>query len=86
MKQNQPEEILNVEINSPEKLIWEGQAKSVSSENSSGPFDILPYHANFITIIEDHPVKINTGLKIEEFHYTNAIIYASKNKVLIYTL
>ena len=78
--------LLEVEISSPDKQIWQGTAKSVSSVNTTGPFDILPFHANFISIIENHPIKINKGAKVEEFSFANAIIYASKNKVLIYTL
>ena len=77
---------MTVEIDSPEKQIWQGTALSVTSENSAGLFDILPMHANFITIIEKKPIKIKTAGKIEEFNFDNAIIYVSKNKVLIYTL
>jgi len=77
---------LTVEIASPENQIWEGSAVSVSSVNSAGPFDILPLHANFITIIENKPIKINTGTGIKEFSFPNAIIYSSKNRVVIYTL
>ena len=77
--------LLNVRISNPDKQIWEGQAKSVSSENLSGPFDILPLHANFITLIENKPIKIVTAEGKKEFTFPNAIIYASKNYVLIYT-
>ena len=61
------DQILFVEIASPEKQIWEGNALSVSSVNSAGPFDILPMHANFITIVENQSININTGAKIEKF-------------------
>ena len=77
---------LAVEINSPEKELWKGEALSVSSENLSGVFDILPFHANFITIIENKPIKIRTPEKMEEFNFSNAILYATKNKIIIYTL
>ena len=80
------DQILFVEIASPEKQIWEGNALSVSSVNSAGPFDILPMHANFITIVENQSININTGAKTEKFLFPNAIIYASRNKVIIYTL
>ena len=80
------ETLLEVAISSPDKQIWQGQAKTVSSVNSAGPFDILPMHANFISIIENQRIKINTGDKIQEYTFTNAIIYATKNRVLIYTL
>ena len=77
---------LSVEIASPEKQIWESKALSVSSVNSAGPFDILPMHANFITIVENQSININTGAKIEKFLFQNAIIYTTHNKVIIYTL
>ena len=77
--------ILNVQISNPDKQIWQGQAKSVSSVNSNGPFDILPLHANFITIIENQPIKIQTPEGQKEFQFPNAIIYTSKNTVQIYT-
>lgn len=79
-------DLLEVEIGSPDKQIWQGQAQSVSSINSMGPFDILPMHANFITIIENKTIKVKSMEKLEEFLFPNAIIYSSKNKVYIYTL
>jgi F-type H+-transporting ATPase subunit epsilon len=75
---------LQVRINSPEKVIWEGQADSVSSVNRDGPFDILPFHANFLTIIEKKPIKIQSEGKTEEYTFENSVIYAHKNSVYIY--
>lgn len=87
MPENQSsDKLLIVEINSPEKEIWSGHAYSISSVNSKGPFDILPLHSNFITIIENQAIKINTGAKIEEFNFKNAVLYVTNNKAIIYTL
>ena len=41
-----------VTITSPDERLWEGQAHSITTENSKGPFDILPGHPNFITMIK----------------------------------
>ena len=76
---------LQVRINSPEKLLWEGEAEWVSSVNVRGPFDILPLHANFISIIHDKSIKIKTDAGIKEYSFANSVIYANKNRVLIYT-
>jgi len=76
---------LHVRINSPEKIIWEGQAESVSSTNSHGPFDILQLHANFITIIENKLIIIKTSKESHEFTFPKAVMYTHKNEVLIYT-
>jgi F0F1-type ATP synthase epsilon subunit len=76
---------LMVKINSPEKVLWEGEAEWVSSVNSQGPFDILPFHTNFVTIIEDQKIRINTGKEITEYTFTHSVIYAHSNHVYIYT-
>lgn len=76
---------IHVRINSPEKVLWEGEADSVSSENSKGPFDILPLHANFITFIENKPILVRMENSTKEYKFDNSVIYASQNKVFIYT-
>lgn len=75
---------LSVKVNSPDQIIWEGRASAVSSINAKGPFDILPLHANFITIVENKPIKIKTKEKILEYKFTRAVIHISKNQVRIF--
>lgn len=76
-----------VRVASPEKIIWEGGAFAVSSKNSQGKFDILPHHANFLTIVEDQPIKISDKKKVlQEFRFPRALIYNRDNRVSIYTL
>lgn len=78
--------VLNVKINSPEKIIWEGEALSVSSENSDGKFDILPKHANFITFVQDKPIVIRTPDKEKVEHsFPRSVIYMHGDTVNIYT-
>jgi len=76
---------LRVKITSPQKVIWEGTANWVSSENSAGKFDILPMHANFITIIEGKPIKIKTDTGVMDYSYPRSVLFTQNNTVLIYT-
>lgn len=78
--------ILTVAINSPEKVIWEGRALSVTSTNSKGVFDVLPHHANFITIIENKPILIQTGTRTLTYTFRMCLMYARDNYVYAYTL
>jgi hypothetical protein len=55
--------VLNVKILSPTQTIFEGEAYSVSSANSAGNFDILPYHANFITMVQKVPIRLRVRKK-----------------------
>ncbi len=75
---------LSVRVITPEKLIWEGEARSVSSINNEGPFDILPLHTNFITIIENTPIKVDVRGAVQEYSFSRCVIYAHENKVTIY--
>lgn len=41
-----------VTVRDREKVIYEGQVLSVSGLNDVGPFDVLPSHENFITLLK----------------------------------
>lgn len=79
-------QLLQVKILNPNKIIFEGNARAVSSKSSLGPFDILPQHANLIALIQRNPiiVTLEDGKKMK-FEFPLAIIYNIKNVVKIYT-
>lgn len=78
--------ILQVRILSPKKMIFLGQAESISSTNSSGKFDILPQHANFITLVKNKPIIVTTkDGQQESFTFNLAIVLAINNAVTVYT-
>jgi F0F1-type ATP synthase epsilon subunit len=43
---------MHAKVYAPFKVYFDGQAFSVSAINQVGPFDILPHHRNFITLLE----------------------------------
>lgn len=76
-----------VTVRSPEKTVWEGDATAVSSENSSGTFDILAEHANFVTMLKkDAELSIlkADGMK-ERLSASEAILAVMQGNVKIYT-
>lgn len=76
---------LNVKIHTPSGILFSGEALSVSSANSVGAFDILPEHANFITIVENQPTIIRDNKQGHTFNFSLAIIHTLNNNVDIYT-
>lgn len=79
-------QLLHVRIISPQQLILETEALSVSSKNAQGPFDILPQHANFISIIENSPIVVRVpSQKPLTFNFPLAIVMVTANQVNIYT-
>lgn len=77
--------LLSVRISNPQRVIWEGEAEWISSENTQGAFDVLPMHANFITIITNKEIRVKTREKILTYTYPQSILYAHNNKVSVYT-
>jgi len=43
--------VMHVKVYSPSKTYFDELAGSISGENATGPFDILPHHHNFISLL-----------------------------------
>lgn len=65
--------MMHVKVYSPFKSYFDEPAYSISAENHTGPFDILPRHHNFMTLVSacelkivapsgDKTIRINRGL------------------------
>lgn len=77
-------DILSVEVRNPDTVLYSGPAVSVSSKNSIGPFDVLPQHENFISLLSDKIVIFKEKHQKQEIPNTSAIIKAKQNKVTIF--
>ena len=51
---------LNVKVWSPFKVYFDGEARAVSGVNETGPFDVLPQHRNFITLLSASELTLRT--------------------------
>jgi F-type H+-transporting ATPase subunit epsilon len=62
---SQLETAIRVTILNLDGVVYEGDAKALTSYNESGKFDVLPYHAPFISIISQEVIvhEIQGGIK-----------------------
>ena len=79
---------LNVEVLSPEKVIYKGPAVAISAVNNKGKFDVLFQHAQFISIINgDLIIHFNARYLIEPLNYINSdkinLLFNGNNKPLM---
>lgn len=80
------QETIQVKVISPKIEYFNGPALSVSSVNSAGPFDILPEHGNFITLVKSTPIIIRLPNKQQQtFTFPLAVFYTKKNVLTIFT-
>ena len=77
---------MRVLVVTPDLLIFQGEAVSVSSFNEKGPFDVLAQHKNFISLI-----KIMVRLhfkdgKMKEIPVERGIIRVYQNRTDVYLI
>lgn len=75
---------LYLEVKNAEKVLFQGYVNSFSSTNESGLFDILPYHANFFSIIKGKIVINNERDKKEIDIVDTGILKAMKNRIDVF--
>lgn len=81
------EESLQVKLFWPpfsEKEKFEGQAVSVSSENKVGEFDILPEHANFITLIFNDLTIHTASDEKKNYEFSRGVLEVAEGEVKIF--
>jgi len=85
MAEQDQEQLVHVRISRASDIVWEGEARSVSSENAMGDFDILPLHANMITVIDNKPITVvdATG-NTEQYTFKQSVVYVNQNAVHIF--
>lgn len=76
--------ILNVIARAPFEVYYEGPAEIVSAENKVGPFDVLPQHADFFSVLRPCTVTITTSADPVVFKINNGIITVRDNEVLLF--
>ena len=75
---------LTVVVRNKEKILFNGQAQTLSSVNDKGPFDILVQHENFITLIKKNIVIHITPKEKKEIQIENGLARIYDNKVFVY--
>lgn len=86
MTRTHKNELLTVNARAPFTVYYQGAAKVVSATNRIGPFDVLPGHADFFSVLTPGEVviEIDTADEPIVFHITNGIITVRNNEVLLF--
>ena len=75
---------LNVIARAPFQVYYEGPAEIVSAINRIGPFDVLPGHADFFSILQPCEVTIDKGDEYLTFVVSNGIITVRNDTVMLF--
>src|SRR4051812_36957804 len=75
---------MHVKVYSPFKIYFDGRAKSFSAVNDTGPFDILPGHTNFMTLVSPCEVIIRTANGENKIKIARAVMHVKANDIVVF--
>ena len=74
-----------VQVLSPTSVLYAGPALSVTSFNDKGRFDILPLHANFVSIIKKALyIKADNKFSKEILIEQGGVLHCRSNRVRVF--
>lgn len=76
--------VMHVKIYAPFKVYFDGEAHSVSAVNATGPFDILPKHHNFMTLISPCEIVVRTDRGEEKVAINRGIMHVKADDVVVF--
>ncbi|MDB5110724.1 MAG: synthase subunit epsilon [Mucilaginibacter sp.] len=76
---------MKLEILTPDKKVYEGEAASVTLPGTMGLFEILNHHAPIISTLQDGKLTVRGGSagKEEVFLIHGGVVEASNNNVVV---
>lgn len=76
---------LRIKIHSPFRTYFDGNAVSVSATNDTGPFDVLPQHHRFMTILNTGEVIVRSeNGKQQRYKIDRGIMHVRDDQVTVF--
>ena len=75
---------MHVKVYAPFKVYFDGEAHSVSAVNETGPFDILPRHHNFMTLLSPCVIVVRGMHGDEQITIQRGIMHVKADQVIVF--
>jgi F0F1-type ATP synthase epsilon subunit len=76
---------LHIKIHSPFRTYFDGIGLSISATNDTGPFDILPNHHRFMTILNQGEIVVRgDDEKQQVYKIDRGIMHVRDNQVTVF--
>lgn len=73
-----------VKVYAPFQIFYEGEAYSISGLNRVGPFDILPHHHNFLSILMPCKLVIEAPDGQHVVKVSRALMHVKADRVVVF--
>ena len=75
---------MHIKVYSPFKVYFDDDGDSISAVNATGPFDILPKHHNFMTLLAPCEMIIRTFRGEEKIRISGGLMHVKADQVTIF--
>lgn len=75
---------MHVKVHAPYKVYYDDQADSISAQNATGSFDILPKHHNFMTLLSQCEIIVRRGNAAEKIPIQRGVMHVKKDEVIVF--
>lgn len=76
---------IRVKVYSPFRNYYEGDALSVSAKNTTGPFDVLPEHHNFISLLIPPEIIIRpVEGEVQRILISSGLMHVKADQVVVF--
>lgn len=75
---------MHVKVYAPFKTYYDSEALSISAANETGPFDILPQHHNFMTLLSPCDIVVRSEHGEEKISITRGVMHVKQDEVIVF--
>jgi F0F1-type ATP synthase epsilon subunit len=76
--------IMHIKVYSPYKVYFDEDGYSISAVNDTGPFDILPRHHNFMTLLNPCDVIVHSLHDVQKIRINRGIMHVKADSIVVF--
>lgn len=78
------ENMMHIKIYSPFKVYFDEVAYSLSAVNATGPFDILPQHHNFLSLLSTGELVVQAPRGEQKIRISGGLMHVKADRVTVF--
>lgn len=75
---------MHIRVYSPFKIYFDEEGQSISGVNATGPFDILPKHHNFMTLLSPCELAIRNYRGEQRIRISGGLMHVKADRVTVF--
>ncbi|HEX3568912.1 MAG TPA: hypothetical protein VHT70_04540 [Candidatus Saccharimonadales bacterium] len=76
--------MMHIKVYSPFKTYFDDDGFSISAENKTGPFDILPHHHNFMTLLNACEIIVRMPQGIKKIRISGGLMHVRADRATVF--